>query len=256
MSQNPPRPAIQLEVCVASVEDAIAAVAGGADRLELNSAVELGGLTPSAGLIDAVRRAAHLPLIVMCRPRSGGFFYTSHEWQVLLRDAELALRAGANGIAFGTINANRKIDIGRCREMVEVVRALSPHAKIVFHRAFDDAADPPLTLPSLAQAGIDRVMTSGGQHHAIDGLAAIANCVRLSAGSIEILPAGGITPENVSRIVQVTGCSQVHGTFRGTTVANGFPSQFGAAPAGTSQEMVRKARHALISFQPPDIKVR
>src|SRR4051812_44928124 len=115
-----PRPSpshrVLLEVCVASFDDALTAAANGADRLELNSALPLGGLTPSLGTLIGVRRAVHVPVIAMARPRPGGFCYGPSDWAVMRRDIDLALEYGAEGVAFGALTADGRIDAGRSRE--------------------------------------------------------------------------------------------------------------------------------------------
>lgn len=200
-----------LEVAIASVTDAQAAEAGGADRLELNAALSLGGLTPSLGALLEVRQATRLPLIVMLRPRPGAFCYKAAEFHVLLRDLDLALSHGADGIAFGILNGDATIDRGRCAEVVRRAGGRS----VVFHRAFDLTPDPLQAVDVLIDLGVSRVMTSGQAATAMAGAACIANMVARSAGRMEVLPAGGITSVNVAELVRQTGCDQVHGSLRG-----------------------------------------
>ena len=114
-----------LEVAIASVADAVTAQAGGADRVELNSALALGGLSPSLGLVVEVHQATTLPLIVMARPRSAGFCYTEEEFRVMLRDVDLLLAHGADGIAFGVLSAMGEIDRQRCKQIVRRIGDLS-----------------------------------------------------------------------------------------------------------------------------------
>ena len=113
---------VLLEVCIASVDDAIAAQSGGADRLEVNCALALGGLTPSAGLFAEVRRQVKLPLIAMVRPRPGGFCYSPAEFDVMLRDADELIAAGADGLAFGVLTNGGEIDVERCRRLPQTLR--------------------------------------------------------------------------------------------------------------------------------------
>src|SRR5262245_45547573 len=118
---RPPSRRVLLEVPVASVEDALAAQAGGADRLELNAALSLGGLTPSLGTLMEVKAAVALPVFVMIRPRPGGFAYGATDLQVMKRDTDLALRHGAEGIVFGILTADGRVDGDRCRCLVRQV---------------------------------------------------------------------------------------------------------------------------------------
>lgn len=213
MSAN--RQPVVIEICVESVDDAVAAARGGAGRIELNAALALDGLTPSPGLLAETRRAVKAPLISMARPRAGDFAYSASEFRVLRRDVEFALGLGADGVAFGILTPDRRIDARRCRAMVrEVTR---DNREAVFHRAFDAVADPFEALEQLIDLGVRRVMTSGGKPTALEGMAVIADLLRRAAGRIEILPAGGIRPANVRRVVSQTGCDQVHSSLRDRT---------------------------------------
>jgi copper homeostasis protein len=201
---------VHLEICIASVEDAQAAEAGGADRLELNSALDLGGLTPSLGCLDEVRRAVRLPIMVMIRPRSGGFAYRAAEFKVLQRDLDLALEHGADGIVVGVLNADGSIDLPRCRELV----GRTGDREVVFHRAFDVIPDPFVALEQLIDLGFTRVMTSGQEASAHAGRQCIAGLIQRAAGRIQVLPAGGINRLTVAEVIATTGCDQVHASLR------------------------------------------
>ena len=201
---------VLLEVCVESVADALAATEGGADRLELNAALCLGGLTPSLGALIEVRQATTLPIIAMVRPRAGDFRYDDGDFRILLRDVEIALANGADGIAFGLLMSHGQIDIERCRA---VTKQVGP-ATAVFHRAFDFTIDPFVALEQLIDLGVRRLMTSGQKPTATDGAPLIAELIRRAAGRIEILPAGGIRPWNVRDLIATTGCTQVHASLR------------------------------------------
>jgi copper homeostasis protein len=206
----PPGRRVLLEVPVASVEDALAAQAGGADRLELNAALSLGGLTPSLGTLIEVKAAVGLPVLVMIRPRPGGFAYGAADFQVMQRDGDLALRHGADGIVFGILTADGRVDVARCRCLL---RQLGGRAA-VFHRAFDVTPDPFEALEQLIDLGFGRVLTSGQEETAYHGAALIAELIRRCAGRIEVLPAGGINRFTVNDVVAGTGCDQVHASLR------------------------------------------
>jgi copper homeostasis protein len=203
-------PAVLLEVAVAGVDDAGAAAQGGADRLELNAALALGGLTPSLGTLIEVRRATSLPVLCMARPRPGGFAYSDAEFRVLLRDAALAVEHGADGVVFGVLHPDGTVDVPRCRE---VLRAVGPRPA-VFHRAFDVTPEPFAALEQLIDVGVRRVMTSGQEESAYNGTALIAELLRRAAGRIEVLAAGGINRFTVVDVVARTGCNQVHASLR------------------------------------------
>src|SRR5208283_2625044 len=147
---------------------------GGADRVELNCALLLGGLTPSLGALRESRAAVRLPIIVMIRPRPAGFCYSRAEFAVMQRDAEAALSEKADGIAFGFLQASGRLDVKRCRQMVQ----LAAGRQAVFHRAFDVVQDPLLALEQLIDLGLTRVMTSGQEASAYNGAAQIAAYIR------------------------------------------------------------------------------
>ncbi len=206
-------PRITLEICTASAEDCAVAEQSGADRVELNCALMLGGLTPSFGALREARAAIRIPLIAMIRPRAGGFCYSASDFKVMQRDVETALAEGADGIAFGILTPNGTIDLDRCRQIVK----LAAGRQIVFHRAFDVVPEPLTALDQLIDLGVRRVMTSGQESSAYNGVANIAQYLRHAAGRIEILPAGGINRFTVADVVSRTGCDQVHASLSSTS---------------------------------------
>jgi copper homeostasis protein len=231
---------LRLEVCVASVGDAVEAAAGGADRVELNVALELGGLTPSTGLLQEVHSAVSLPVICMLRPRRAGFCYGDREWSVMLRDLEQLLAAGAAGIAFGFLGPERQIDLDRTRRLV----ALCGDRETVFHRAFDCTSNLAVGLEQLIDLGVRRVLTSGGAATALQGSTRLASLRAQAARRIEILAGSGVKADNIRRLQQLTGCRQFHGSFRHPAVDPADPvddSQYGR----TDRRQVAAARRAL-----------
>ena len=205
------RPRPLLEVAIASPDDAVAARDGGADRLELNAALFLGGLTPSLGtLIEACARVS-LPIITMVRPRGGGFAYSEAEFASMRRDVDLFLEHGAAGIAFGCLDEQGRVDEYRCRQIVAQV---GPSRETVFHRAFDAIPDGLAALESLIGLGVRRVMTSGQEESAYAGSRRIAEFFANAAGRIEILPAGGINRFTIDDVLARTGCDQVHASLK------------------------------------------
>lgn len=206
-----------LEICLTSVEDAVAAQRAGADRLELNAALTLDGLTPSPGMLRRIKQAVSLPVVTMIRPRAGGFCYSTADFEVMRIDTEWALAYGSDSIAFGILNENREIDVPRCRTIREMIGARGA----VFHRAFDLAPDPLAALESLIDLGFTRVMTSGGCGTALLGANRIRELIERSRGRIEVLPAGGINHSNVREILMATGATQVHGSFRRNNTRSG-----------------------------------
>lgn len=209
----PPR--ITLEVAVTTPEEAVAAVSAGADRLELCSALEVGGVTPSQATFLLTRLSVAVPLFVLVRPRTGGFVTDQIDVGTIAADIGSFLavpqtgdRKPADGVVFGAIESPDRIDPW-CRRW-----AGQAAGRITFHRAFDFLSHLPAALEQLIDIGFKRVLTSGGAPTALEGADVIAGLVRQAAGRIEILPGGGVTPENVVELVRRTGCTQVHGSFR------------------------------------------
>lgn len=198
--------AVLLEVCVGSVADAEAAVAAGAQRLELCAGLEIGGLTPSIGLVAEVVAGCSVPVIAMLRPRAGGFCYDRHEFAAMLRDADQFLAAGAAGVAFGILDREGQLDLLRLRELVE--RAGSRQTMV--HRAFDFTADQELALQQLVDLGVTRILSSGGQPSALAGAEKLRRLVELAAGRIELMAGGGVNAENAAEVVRRTGVRQIH----------------------------------------------
>ena len=201
---------VLLEVCAGSLEDLESAKAGGADRVEVNSGLQLGGLTPSPALLEEAVRLFPQGAVAMVRPRPGGFCYSAAEWRLFLRDAELVLAAGAEGIAVGALTADREIDVPRIDEVVR----LAGDRTVVFHRAFDLTRDWRRSLEILNELGVQRVLTSGQASTAIKGVATLRDMVESSQQLlVRILAGSGIRANNVRELVRRCGVSEVHGTF-------------------------------------------
>ncbi|MCB9158821.1 MAG: copper homeostasis protein CutC [Caldilineaceae bacterium] len=198
-----------LEIAAGSVEDCVVAQTGGADRVELNSALALGGLTPSLGTLLEVKQRTRLPVMAMVRPRPGGFCYSDAEFATMLRDADLLLEHGADGLVFGVLHADGRVDAARTAQLVA---RCGPRAA-VFHRAFDVTPDPADALATLIDVGVARVLTSGQAPRALEGADVIRALVTQAAGRIEILPGAGIRPDSVAALLDATGCTQVHASL-------------------------------------------
>ena len=199
---------ILLEICCGSIDDAIQAEIGGADRVELCSALFLGGLTPSIGTIQETKRRLKIPVVAMVRPRGGGFCYSDTEFATMERDAEAAIDSGADGVVFGILKENGRIDQRRTKRM----RRIIGERQAVFHRAFDVTPDAFQALEQLIELGITRVLTSGQKDSVPEGVPLIAKLVARAGKRLEILPGGGIRPWNMQDIVKRTRCRQVHMT--------------------------------------------
>jgi len=197
---------ILVEAAVDSLDDALAAVEGGADRLELCANLSVGGTTPAPALIAAVLARVAIPVVAMIRPRGGSFVYTSGEIAHMKRDIEMALDFGVAGLAFGVLDSTNRIDVGATQSLV----AAAGGHRATFHRAFDRTPDLLAAADTLTSLGISRVLTSGGAATASEGAGALASLVEHVGGRLEILAGGGVRAANVRDIVLRTGVREVH----------------------------------------------
>lgn len=200
------RTPVLIEVCIDSVASAVAAERGGAQRVELCSDLLEGGITPSLGVLQAVRATIALPVHVIIRPRGGDFCYSDEEFDIMRRDIEIARQAGANGVVLGILLPSGRIDVTRTRQLSELARPMS----VTFHRAFDMSANLQDSLEDVCQTGADRLLTSGGEQDCLQGADAISKLVKSARGRIHIMAGGGITVRNVAHILQRTGVNEVH----------------------------------------------
>ncbi|MFG3705188.1 copper homeostasis protein CutC [Micromonospora sp. NPDC047670] len=195
------------EICIDSVEGAIAAEEAGADRVELCSALFEGGLTPSIGTIEtALRSVDRIRVHVIVRPRAGDFIYSPAEVDAMVRDVQAAVAAGAHGVVVGALTAEGDVDVPTTRKLIEAAGT----ASITFHRAFDMVRDPFQALEQLIELGVDRVLTSGQEVSVLEGAPLIAELVRRAQRRIVVMPGGGITPRNIARIIEATKAEEYH----------------------------------------------
>ena len=194
-----------LEICAANIQSAINAEKAGAHRIELCSELAVGGITPSFGILKAVLEAVSLPVFVLIRPRSGNFIYTENEFEVMKADILQSKSMGCAGIVSGVLNDDNSIDIERTKELVEVSTPLP----FTFHRAFDWVTNPVEAINQLAEIGVNRILTSGQQAKAEDGLRLLVQLKEQANNRILILPGGGITANNV-KLFKQNGFSEIH----------------------------------------------
>jgi copper homeostasis protein len=204
-----------LEICVDSVESAVAAERGGAERVELCSDLLEGGITPSPGLIEAVRGRLSIDVFVMIRPRGGDFCYTAEEFAVMKSDIEYAKRLGADGVVLGILDADGYVDVERTQELVEAAKPLP----VTFHRAVDVSVDLADSLERVIASGAQRVLTSGGKRRALDSTREIRDAIGRTRGRLTVMTGGGLNPENIRTVAEETGAGEYHASLN-----TGIPS--------------------------------
>ena len=195
-----------VEICVDSPDGVLAAAAGGAQRSELCANLALGGTTPSAGAMRVAAECTSIEIVCLVRPRGGDFLYTSMEFEAMQADVIAARDAGLAGVAIGCLRADGSVDAERCARLIELAGEL----KTCFHRAFDVTSDAHAALEQLIALGFDRVLSSGQEPTAEQGAALLRDLVRQAGDRIDVVPAGGIRPHNVLRVVRETGADQIH----------------------------------------------
>ncbi len=200
-----------VEAAVESLDDALAAVAGGADRLELCANLNAGGTTPSAALIAAVREKVELPVLVMIRPRGGDFFYSDDELSRMYEDIAMARGLGASGVVFGVLDTFERLDLERTAALVEAAEGLP----VTFHRAIDHVARRVVAIDALAALGVARVLSSGGAETASEGTDELRAMVQRADDRLTIVAGGGVRANNAREIVERTGVTELHARCSG-----------------------------------------
>jgi copper homeostasis protein len=195
-----------IEVVVYNIDSALKAAEGGADRIELCDNPGEGGTTPSFGMIESVRQNVSIDVFVMIRPRGGDFHYSNYEFHAMKRDIGQCQKLSVDGVVFGLLTPEGKIDKKRCKELIERARPL----KVTCHRAFDMARDPFEALEDCIEVGFDRILTSGGKLQAILGADVIAELVKKSAGRISIMAGSGVNENVVEELITKTQVSEIH----------------------------------------------
>lgn len=213
-----------LEVCTGGYEDALAAYQGGADRIELNQALPLGGLTPSIPVLTMIRETIPtLQIASMVRPRAGGFCYTDEEYKVMLAECNALLQAGSHGIVLGILKPDCTIDVERSKRIIDLIKTAK--REVIFHRAFDNCTDLHTAMETLIALGVDRVLTSGGKATAWEGREILRKLQHSYGTEIQILAGSGINVGNIKALVAYTGLQQFHSSCKAwkedpTTVQN------------------------------------
>ena len=236
---------MDLEVCIDSVESAIAAERGGARRVELCSDLLEGGITPGGGLIASVRRHIAISLFVMIRPRGGDFCYTAPEFEVMQEEIKHARQLGADGVVLGVLCEDGCVDLPRTRQLVELAAPLP----VTFHRAIDMTPDLPAALDAVLATGACRILTSGGAPDAARGKARIARMVGAASGRIAIMPGGGVSTHNIAAIAKATGAREFHSSAR-----TAFPSPVQFRKTGIAMGDIRDSEYRRFAVQEESVR--
>ena len=222
---------VSVEVCVTSVDEALAAERAGVDSVEVCSWLACGGLTPSYGLVNTLKEQLKLTMRVLVRPTPGGFCYNDLERQAILRDCMLI---GINGMPLVAGGLDKDDDPERI--LVKGILLAAPNSEITFHRAIDRARDIEGAMDTCLQLGMHRVLTSGGETLAMDGLKSLKRLVEQANGKLVIAAAGGIDPKNVVEIVEKTGIREVHFSAQRPRMVKVKGAAMSAANAGVNFE--------------------
>jgi copper homeostasis protein len=197
---------IKLEICAQSLTSALAAQAGGAHRIELCSALKVGGLTPSYATIIETRKQLSIEICVLIRPRAGDFFYSDLEFDLIKKDLLFCKQQGVEGVVVGILKQNRTFDLKK----MDILAQLAYPMDIVSHRAFDQTPDPFLALSQLQNMGFQRILTSGQAQNAVAGKEILRGLVAAAEGKIEIMPGSGVNATNIQELLKYTQATTIH----------------------------------------------
>ncbi|SQD77468.1 copper homeostasis protein CutC [Moritella yayanosii] len=221
---------ITIEVCVDNIESLLTAQQSGADRIELCSALALGGLTPNAGFVQKSIDLATIPLYTIIRPRAGDFVYSEQEIDIMVSDIKFMKLLGIEGVVIGALTPDGDIDEAALKRLMSASRDIG----VTFHRAFDLCNDPKQALEILINAGCERVLTSGQQAKAEQGCELIKELVAQADGRISIMPGAGVNPENAEKIIAITQVKELH--LSGQTTRKSVMKPNSAVQMGTEAE--------------------
>lgn len=202
----------RIEICANSVASCLEAQKGGAYRVELCAAIPEGGTTPSYGEMSVARELLDIKLHVIIRPRGGDFLYSAVEHKIMLKDIEMARQLGVDGVVIGCLTPDGDVDMERNRELIDAAGEMS----VTFHRAFDMCRDPFVSLERIIELGCHRILTSGQQQVAEQGIPLLKELVRQAGKRIIIMPGSGINKLNIASIAKETGAKEFHFSARKT----------------------------------------
>lgn len=199
-----------IEIATSNYASTATAVKGGASRIELCSALSEGGLTASRAYLLKCRKDFHIPLFPIIRPRGGDFLYSEEEFDIIKKDIVFCRDSNFNGIVTGFLLKDGSIDKERTLTIVELARPL----EVTFHRAFDRCKDPLTALEDIIEVGCKRILTSGQQTKAPDGVGLIRQLIDLANDRLIIMPGSGVRKENIAAIASETGAREFHSSLR------------------------------------------
>ena len=199
-----------LEIAANSLASALAAQEGGANRIELCAALEVGGLTPSYAQIALTRERVRIPIYTLIRPRTGDFAYSDNEYETMQRDIETCVSLGCDGVVIGALDGSGAVDTARCRTLIAAAGKLG----VTFHRAFDMSDDPRHALEDIIALGCERVLTSGARADALAGAELIKKLVAQADGRISVMPGAGVNAGNIAALRALTGASEFHASAK------------------------------------------
>jgi copper homeostasis protein len=205
MKLSSTKPIMLLEICANSFQSAANAALTGADRIELCQELQVGGITPSAGLIRQVVEKLEIPTFVLIRPRAGDFVYSDAEFEVMQKDIAYCKAVGCAGIVSGVLQPNGQIDLPRTRELVQLSQPLS----FTFHRAFDLVPHPEESLRQLIEMKVNRILSSGGRPRAAEGIPLLQSLQQQAGQQLTLMPGGGINPSNAA-LFRAAGFREIH----------------------------------------------
>jgi copper homeostasis protein len=195
-----------LEIACFNIESCLLAQKAGADRIEFCADYSVGGITPNRADILKAKELLHIPLHIIIRPRGGNFDYSLAEIETIKNDILFCKQHHINGVVFGVLTQNKKIDTIINKELIELAGNMST----TFHRAIDECADMIEAMNDIVSLGFKRVLTSGGKSSALEGVAILKNCQNSFGKNIIIIPGGGIRSNNIELIAKETGCKEFH----------------------------------------------
>ena len=199
---------MKIEICIGSLQSALNAYNAGANRVELCSALSLGGITPSAGLIKQVKEAIPIDVNVLIRPRQGDFLFSTSELNLMLDDIKICADYGVSGVVVGALNEQGDVDMNFSAKMINLAKKLG--LSVTFHRAIDRSRDILKSVEDIIELGADRILSSGGEMSAYKGMEMLETMNKLANNRIIIMPGAGVNAKNIKEIITKTGVSEIH----------------------------------------------